>query len=125
MDGASLPSYRPSTRNCRRPFSEVGPTPAPLVPFHPTPRVRSSTCPPLSCPGIPPGPCSSLPRDIGWRAGNNPARVLASIPPLALLLPLTFRPHLSQWGALRTSWPERHTNVFCSPGDKEEREVSW
>lgn len=46
-------------------------------------------------------------------------------PPSALLSPLAFRPSLSLWGALRTSWPEKHTNVFCSPGDKEEREMSW
>lgn len=35
VDGASLPSYRPSMRNCRRRFSEVGPTPGSLGPFHP------------------------------------------------------------------------------------------
>lgn len=102
MDGASLPSYRPSMKNCRRQFSEVGPTPGSLGPFHPTPRARNCTCPWLSCLGAPPGPCSFLPREVGWHAGNNPAKVLASIPPLALLLPLTFRPHLSHWDALRT-----------------------
>lgn len=36
MDEASSPSCRPSMRNCRRPFSEVGPRPGPwLLPPHP------------------------------------------------------------------------------------------
>lgn len=34
MVGASLPSCRPNMRNCRRPFSEVGPTPGSFGPFH-------------------------------------------------------------------------------------------
>lgn len=34
MDGASSPSCRPSMRNCRRPFNEVGPTPGSFGPFH-------------------------------------------------------------------------------------------
>lgn len=48
MDGASLPSCRPSMRNCKRPFSEVGPASGPLGPFLPTPRARSVTYSQLS-----------------------------------------------------------------------------
>lgn len=119
MDGASSPSCRPSMRNCRRPFNEVGPTPGSFGPFH-----------------IPPGPGEPRPalllsaRRSRLACRKQPSRgpgLYSALrpPPSALLSPLAFRPSLSLWGALRTSWPEKHTNVFCSPGDKEEREVSW
>lgn len=86
MDGASLPSCRPSMRNCRRPFSEVGPCPGPLGPFHSTPGARSGTCPWVSCLGTPPSLYCSLTREeVRCWDRNNPAKVLASVVPLAPL----------------------------------------
>lgn len=54
MDGASLPSCRPSMRNCRRPFIEVGPIPGPLSLFHSTP--GPGTAPALGSPALEPHP---------------------------------------------------------------------
>lgn len=82
MDGASLPSCRPSMRNCRRLYSEVGPIPGPLGPFHSTLGARSGTCPWLSCLGTVPSPYCSLTREeVHWWDGNNLAKVLASTVP--------------------------------------------
>lgn len=66
-------------------------------PLRPHPWARSSTCPQLSGLGAPPDPCSSLPREGGWHAGNDPAGV---------------QPLSSPWPCCRP-WSSGHTFLFA------------
>ena len=113
MDGVSLPSCRPSMRNCRTPSSEVGP-----LPRHPQGLEQPSHGVALLL--------QPLPGQRGcWAHRKEASQGLSPHPALCPEAALTCRLPCSSATCRETSWPKRHTNPFSFPGDKEDREVTW